>query len=105
MRYTDLILKDFPIAVYPLDETISGTSNLPCYSVTDTSTSQDMQGVYVYNSGWKVENKGLPLVLGGKDSTYLLPNNGSPSLKIPRLNCFSSNSIYAIKNIVNWWKG
>lgn len=104
MRYTDLILKDFPIAVYPLDETISGTSNLPCYSVTDTSTSQDMQGVYVYNSGWKVENKGLPLVLGGKDSTYLLPNNGSPSLKVPRLNCFSSNSIYTDSTFEFWLK-
>lgn len=104
MRYTDLILKDFPIAVYPLDETISGTSNLPCYSVTDTSTSQSMQGQYIYNSGWKVENTGLPLVLGGSDSTILYPNSGNPSLKIPRLNCFSANSIYTDSTLEFWLK-
>lgn len=104
MRYTDLILKDFPIAVYPLDETISGTSNLPCYSLTDTSPSQNMQGQYIYNSGWKALNYGLPLVLGGQDSTYLLPNSGSHSLSIPRLNCFSANSIYTDSTLEFWIK-
>ena len=104
MRYTDLILKDFPISVYPLDETISGTSNVNCYSITDTSDAQVMKGEYIYNSGWKAENKGMPLVLGGEDGTYLLDNSGQPSLKIPRLNCFSANSIYTDSTLEFWLK-
>lgn len=104
MRYTDLILKDFPISVYPLDEAISGTSNINCYSITDTSDSQIMKGEYIYNSGWKVQNKGMPLVLGGEDGTYLLDNSGQPSLKIPRLNCFSANSIYTDSTLEFWLK-
>lgn len=104
MRYTDLILKDFPISVYPLDETISGTSNVNCYSITDTSDAQVMKGEYIYNSGWKAENKGMPLVLGGEDGTYLLDNSNQPSLKIPRLNCFSANSIYTDSTLEFWLK-
>ena len=104
MRYTDLILKDFPISVYPLDETISGTSNVNCYSITDTSDSQIMKGEYIYNSVWKAENKGMPLVLGGEDGTHLLDNSGQPSLKIPRLNCFSANSIYTDSTLEFWLK-
>lgn len=104
MRYTDLILKDFPIAVYPLDEQITGTSNYPCSSITDTSNSQTMNGEYIYNAGWKAQNTGLPLVLGGEDSTYLLPNASSPSLKIPRLNCFSANSLYTDSTLEFWLK-
>lgn len=104
MRYTDLILKDFPIAVYPLDETISGNTTTNCYSITDTSPSQNMKGQYVYNAGPKVINTGMPLVLGGEDASFLVPNSGNASLTIPRLNCFSSNSIYTDSTLEFWLK-
>lgn len=102
MRYTDLVLKDFPIALWPLDETISGTSNTPCYSVTDFSSS--MNGQYVYNSSWKVDNKSIPLVFGGDKSTFLIENGGSHSLSVPRLNCFSATSIYTDSTLEFWLK-
>lgn len=104
MRYTDLILRDFPIAVYPLDETLSGTANFPCYSITDTSDSQTMAGEYVYNSGFKAENKGVSLALGGQHATFLYENSGSHSLSIPRLNTFSSTSLYSDNTLEFWIK-
>jgi hypothetical protein len=102
MKYTDLILRDFPIAVYPLDEELSGTSNAPCYSITDTSSSQIMAGEYIYNSSWKAENKSVALVLGGLHSTNLYENSGNESLSIPRLNCFSSTTLYS-DNTLEFW--
>jgi hypothetical protein len=80
LSYSANILKDVPTNVYPLDET-SGTV---AYSITNWTPSN---GSYV--SG-KFENRGLPLVYGGKYSTYLTGNN-SIGLSLPALGFFTAS--------------
>jgi hypothetical protein len=90
MRYSDLIQKDLPIAIWALDENISSaTSNSVAYNYVGLGTSDPANGTYIYNTSMKCQNKGLPMVMGGGDSTYLLDNGSSHSLSLPRMKTFS----------------
>lgn len=103
MRYTDLIQKDGPLAVWSLDENLSGaTGDVVAKSVVSYGSSTTFDGQYKYNSGLKVENKGLPLVLGGLHASYLKDNGASPSLVLPRGNAFSQKSTVLPSTIEFW---
>ena len=164
MRYTDLIQKDGPLAVWSLDENLSTLFGTPSnyrgdydngayYALNDTvsipvgspygivgsyfirsgnpgnpgyppepggatnaswtlyspdavakssvsyGTSTTFDGQYKYN---KVENKGLPLVLGGMHASYLKDNGTSPSLVLPRGNAFNQKSTVLPSTIEFW---
>jgi len=105
MKYSDLILKDYPVAVWTLDDDLtSATENVACSSFLDTSGSGEHSGEYVYNSGMKVINTGIPLVLGGGNSSIILDNGSNPSLTIPRLNTLSGDTIGESWSLEFWIK-
>jgi len=103
MRYVDLIQKDGPLSIWPLDENLfSATGDVVAKSITSYGSDTSYNGTYKYNSTIQVENKGMPLVLGGMAASYLKDNGSSPSLILPRGNAFTQKSIVLPSTLEFW---